>query len=381
MFWSCICYLLQKSSLWHAYDCGKYPGSSFFEANFPSLELLASVSSPQEWQTGRRSAKPPAGCLCRHFSSHRWAPKDKHATYRTEGQVQVCFCARCSHLWAGQNDGFTQVFAHEGQGGGCVGHSVGTVEDHEAVKVLVVLLQTRTSRTELIFAFANKWDQLTLKNNNLDAASPRCPSRFDPSRLWSCWRSPAEDCTPARCRWSSCCLYSAWGRQTLTYELLLIYRGIIRDMASVLVSAHTHTQGLFTIIWNKVGFFWKSSQTKIMGAKSRAYWLYLAGLRTNISSWLPAEWSGVEGVWGAYVSCRAALLLAWRERCSRTWVASVNGGGGVTAKADFHSEDKHRIHTYLCQLEEDFQLWVPHVNLWVKLCGLAEWLEAHFWSS
>lgn len=52
-------------------------------------------------------------------------------------------------------------------------------------------------------------------------------------------------------------------------------------------------------------------------------------------------------------------------------------GGGVTAKADFHSEDKHRIDTYLCQHEEEFQLWVPPVKLWVKLCGLAEWLEAH----
>lgn len=51
--------------------------------------------------------------------------------------------------------------------------------------------------------------------------------------------------------------------------------------------------------------------------------------------------------------------------------------GGVTAKADFHSEDKHRIHTYICQHEEEFQLWVPPVKLWVKLCGLAEWLEAH----
>lgn len=60
-------------------------------------------------------------------------------------------CVFASHLGAGQDDGFTQVFTHEGQGGGCVGHSIGTVEDHEAVKVLVVFLQTQRSRTRLSF--------------------------------------------------------------------------------------------------------------------------------------------------------------------------------------------------------------------------------------
>lgn len=63
----------------------------------------------------------------------------------------MCFCARCSHLGAGEDDGFTQVFAHEGQGGGCVGHSIGAVEDHKAVKVLVVFLQTQRSRRRLSF--------------------------------------------------------------------------------------------------------------------------------------------------------------------------------------------------------------------------------------
>lgn len=61
----------------------------------------------------------------------------------------MCFCARRPHLGAGQDDGFTQVFAHEGQGGGCVGHSIGTVEDHKAVKVLVVFLQAQRSRMKL----------------------------------------------------------------------------------------------------------------------------------------------------------------------------------------------------------------------------------------
>lgn len=62
--------------------------------------------------------------------------------------------------------------------------------------------------------------------------------------------------------------------------------------------------------------------------------------------------------------------------CGAAEQGKLQSFGGVTAKADFHSEDKRRVHAYLCQRE--FQLWVPPVKLWVKLCGLAEWLEAHF---
>lgn len=47
-----------------------------------------------------------------------------------------------SYLRAGENDWFAQMFTHEGQGRGCVSHSVCTMKDHKSIIVLIVVLET-----------------------------------------------------------------------------------------------------------------------------------------------------------------------------------------------------------------------------------------------
>lgn len=47
-----------------------------------------------------------------------------------------------SYLWAGENDGFAQMFTHEGQGRGRVSHSVCAMQDHKTIKVFIVFLET-----------------------------------------------------------------------------------------------------------------------------------------------------------------------------------------------------------------------------------------------
>ncbi len=56
---------------------------------------------------------------------------------------------RSSYLRAGENDGFAQMFAHEGQSGGCVGHSVRAMKDHETIVVFVVFLELNTKKDHL----------------------------------------------------------------------------------------------------------------------------------------------------------------------------------------------------------------------------------------
>lgn len=61
-----------------------------------------------------------------------------------------------SYLWAGENDGFAQMFTHEGQGRGRVSHSVCAVQDHKTIKVFIVFLEKDKKKRLIRMSESNK---------------------------------------------------------------------------------------------------------------------------------------------------------------------------------------------------------------------------------
>ena len=105
----------------------------------------------QWWIVGRLKGMKFAGVdLCDTVSPKELAVEEK-SNFRYDGSIPTGqdqssnkvvdgICAELSHgdLRARDNDCFSQALQHEGQGRGCVGHGVCSMEDHKAIKSLVV---------------------------------------------------------------------------------------------------------------------------------------------------------------------------------------------------------------------------------------------------
>ena len=108
-------------------------------------------SGGQWWIVGRLEGMIFAGVdLCDTVSPKELAVEEK-TNFRYGGSIPTGqdqssnkvvdgICAELSHgdLGARDNDCFSQALQHEGQGRGCVGHGVCSMEDHKAIKSLVV---------------------------------------------------------------------------------------------------------------------------------------------------------------------------------------------------------------------------------------------------
>lgn len=149
---------------------------------------MSSISSPQEWQIGPRSAGPPAGCLCRHFSSRRWVPEDKALLIwqiikgGCRGVLDVLSPASQSELWVcpsvhtwrrGRRLCRPWCRCHGGSQSRQSFRSFSADTDEQDI------LSSGSTHCS-----TNLWNQLK-SNNYLNVTTPQCLFRFCPSRLWS----------------------------------------------------------------------------------------------------------------------------------------------------------------------------------------------------